>query len=328
MTSPTPGVRTWAHLEELEAVDLVDYLMSQSCPRFASEAERDAQMAAPVEGQHCYVIGVGEQWFDGTAWLAYEGPQGPQGEPGTPSPVDSVAGRIGAVVLTKADVGLTNADDTSDANKPVSTAQAAADALKVSKAGDTMTGLLALAAGGADAGGLTIGGDANLYRSGANVLATSDTFGAAVDLFARYGDAANQSKIGLVGGKAGITLGTLGDTTFYRDSAGIVRTSSEFRIEGVIRASFVAGAGAVNIGAVGPSSTAAIVLGADCNLYRSAADILKTDDALQVGGSVGFYNTAPVAKGTVTGSRGGNAALASLLTALAATGLITDSSTA
>ena len=43
---------------------------------------------------------------------------------------------------------------------------------------------------------------------------------------------------------------------------------------------------------------------------------------------VGFYGSTPVAKPTVTGSRGGNAALASLLTALANLGLITDSTTA
>lgn len=36
--------------------------------------------------------------------------------------VTSVAGRTGAVVLTKSDVGLANVDNTSDANKPVSTA--------------------------------------------------------------------------------------------------------------------------------------------------------------------------------------------------------------
>lgn len=41
---------------------------------------------------------------------------------------------------------------------------------------------------------------------------------------------------------------------------------------------------------------------------------------------LGFNNTAPIAKPAVTGSRGGNAALASLLTQLAAYGLITDSS--
>ncbi len=43
---------------------------------------------------------------------------------------------------------------------------------------------------------------------------------------------------------------------------------------------------------------------------------------------VGFYGVWGALKQTVTGSRGGNAALASLLTALANVGLITDSSTA
>lgn len=38
----------------------------------------------------------------------------------------------GNITVSKADVGLTNADDTSDANKPVSTAQATAIAAKVS----------------------------------------------------------------------------------------------------------------------------------------------------------------------------------------------------
>ena len=41
---------------------------------------------------------------------------------------------------------------------------------------------------------------------------------------------------------------------------------------------------------------------------------------------IGFYGTAAQSKQTVTGSRGANAALASLLTALATIGLLTDSS--
>jgi len=45
--------------------------------------------------------------------------------------VDSVAGKTGVVTLVKADVGLGNVDNTSDANKPVSTAQATAIALKI-----------------------------------------------------------------------------------------------------------------------------------------------------------------------------------------------------
>ena len=45
--------------------------------------------------------------------------------------VTSVAGRTGAVTLTKTDVGLGNVDNTSDANKPISTATQAALDLKV-----------------------------------------------------------------------------------------------------------------------------------------------------------------------------------------------------
>lgn len=54
----------------------------------------------------------------------------------TSGAVDSVAGKTGVVTLVKADVGLGNVDNTSDANKPVSTLQAAAIATKVGLTGD------------------------------------------------------------------------------------------------------------------------------------------------------------------------------------------------
>lgn len=56
------------------------------------------------------------------------------------SPVQSVAGRTGVVVLTKTDVGLANVDNTSDANKPVSTAQQTALNLKANLASPIFTG--------------------------------------------------------------------------------------------------------------------------------------------------------------------------------------------
>lgn len=51
-----------------------------------------------------------------------------------------------ALSLVKADVGLGNVDNTSDVNKPVSTAQAAADALALPLAGGTMSGAIAMGA--------------------------------------------------------------------------------------------------------------------------------------------------------------------------------------
>ena len=54
--------------------------------------------------------------------------------------VATVAGRTGNVVLTKSDVELSNADNTSDVNKPISTAQQTALNLKANLANPTFTG--------------------------------------------------------------------------------------------------------------------------------------------------------------------------------------------
>jgi len=58
----------------------------------------------------------------------------------TSGAVDSVAGKTGVVTLVKADVGLSNVDNTSDANKPVSSAQQTALNLKANIASPTLTG--------------------------------------------------------------------------------------------------------------------------------------------------------------------------------------------
>jgi hypothetical protein len=58
--------------------------------------------------------------------------------------VSSVQGRTGNVVLTKADVGLGNAQDTSDVNKPVSTATQTELNKKLDKTGGQMTGNIGL----------------------------------------------------------------------------------------------------------------------------------------------------------------------------------------
>ncbi len=105
--------------------------------------------------------------------------------------------------IVKGDVGLGNVDNTSDANKPVSTAQATANGLRVLKAGDTMTGNLisqrTLVTDQTSASFITGDGnfrhyvqadgknwwsdgsaavDTNLYRSAADTLKTDDTFNA------------------------------------------------------------------------------------------------------------------------------------------------------
>lgn len=77
----------------------------------------------------------------------------------------------------------------------------------------------------------------------------------------------------------------------------------------------------------------------DATYVNATSDSMSGDltvfGNLTVGGYVshtgtqfGFFNAAPGTKPTITGSRGGNAALASLLSALATLGLITNSSSA
>ena len=69
----------------------------------------------------------------------------------------------------------------------------------------------------------------------------------------------------------------------------------------------------------------------DFEIYQPSGEIRLnvggTNSLRLSGNALGFYGTAPSAKPTITGSRGGNAALASLLTSLAGLGLITDSTT-
>lgn len=72
-----------------------------------------------------------------TAVIIPQGPPGPDGAGGGGA-VTSVAGRTGDVTLTPVDVSLTNVDNTSDANKPVSAAQAAADSAVASAAASAL----------------------------------------------------------------------------------------------------------------------------------------------------------------------------------------------
>jgi hypothetical protein len=64
------------------------------------------------------------------------------------------------------------------------------------------------------------------------------------------------------------------------------------------------------------------------NLGWSLATNIYMNVATQFQAHVGFNGTVPIAKPTVTGAKGSNAALASLMTALAAYGLVTDSTSA
>ncbi|MFG3510245.1 hypothetical protein ACGF5F_32635 [Streptomyces sp. NPDC047821] len=63
-------------------------------------------------------------------------------------------------------------------------------------------------------------------------------------------------------------------------------------------------------------------------IFTNTADSAAVHTIDPVDNQLGFHGATPVAKQTVTGSRGGNAALADLLTKLATLGLIADGTTA
>ena len=114
--------------------------------------------------------------------------------------VISVNGLKGIVVLGKADIGLGNVDNTSDANKPVSTLQAAADAVVLADGKAYADGLITQIINGAPAdantlkelndkilavqaiiGGATEDGD-SLVNTVAELLAVFSTYSEGVDL--------------------------------------------------------------------------------------------------------------------------------------------------
>lgn len=85
------------------------------------------------------------------------------GRASSAAPVQSVAGRTGAVALAKADVGLGNVDNTSDATKPISTAAQAAIDARAPLASPVFSGQVTVGAGTAAAPAI------------ASVTGTSDT---------------------------------------------------------------------------------------------------------------------------------------------------------
>ncbi len=126
----------------------------------------------------------------------------------TPAPVQSVAGKTGAVTLAKADVGLSNVDNTADAAKPVSTAtQTALDAKQdtlVSATniktinGNSLLGSGNLVVGGGSGGAVdSVNGQTGTVVLGASDVGAATTAqGALADTAVQPGDLATVATTG------------------------------------------------------------------------------------------------------------------------------------
>lgn len=133
----------------------------------------------------------------------------------------------------------------------------------------------------------------------------------------------------------GGTLGVTGVATF------VVISASAITVSGLINAvgGMATGSTPASVGAIRISNGQGIKMRnaantADLDLLYTVVDDVGIGDGTHgvyiggSGGKVGFYGTTPQTLATVTGSRGGNAALAALLTALNAMGLISNATTA
>lgn len=203
--------------------------------------------------------------------------------------------------LTKADVGLPNVDNTSDLNKPVSTAQQNALDLKLDIAaikaaattnvrsskvtGDSVNRFQIDAAGKMEwsSGGAAI--DINLYKGGSGELKTDGS------LIASASGAG--AKIGATGpsSKAGILFALGGDTGMYRDANGTMRFGITSADHAVIGATFQA------TGKTGANTTPTTLVGGNTTGAPSSGAHVKgefaPDDAANL-----YYCTAAGTPGT------------------------------
>jgi len=123
--------------------------------------------------------------------------------------------------------------------------------------------------------------------------------------------------IGSGGANIGLSLATLGGTSNV--ALEVIAGDVRFWMAQAIRTA------SNNAAALAFRGTGADVLVIDTTTGNEAA--VFPSALKHTGTKVGFYGAAPVVQPTVTGAKGGNAALSSLLTALASIGVVIDSTT-
>lgn len=160
--------------------------------------------------------------------------------------------------------------------------------------------------------------DTNLYRSAAGQIKTDGYLRAGADVIAQDGVSAAQMIMGARGpsAQAGLLFGTAGDTNLYRSAASTLKTDGALHVAG---ANFVFAPGLATQTVIGTvNSSAGIQFGsaADTNLYRSAANALKTDGDLHLGKAI-YLGESGISASVVFGGD-------SNLYRLAAGGLATD----
>jgi hypothetical protein len=143
--------------------------------------------------------------------------------------------------------------------------------------------------------------DTNLYRLGANILSTDDSFrirrSGAVGTevaFGVYGAAESFMRVQINNDGAFIfgdgTAG--GDTNLYRNAASALKTDGQLEVVGALYGAWTGSVYGFSFSTTGQLSlpvqgaAGGLLLGLDVNLYRSAANTLKTDDGFIAAGAI------------------------------------------
>lgn len=260
-----------------------------------------------------------------------EGDQGDQGIPGVGVPTGGTTGQVlSKTSNTDFVTGWTSLPDIS--NNVIGPASATDNAIarfdattgklvQNSSATITDAGQLVLPTQGST-GGLLLGGDANLYRNTAGVLKTDGGLlvGDVVQTYPGQSFQISLSRTASGVAGAGITFGSAHDTNIYRFAADILATDDQFRIFGA------AASVAQTILVSGDSTSRYAIFGdgkvewgpgnatRDTNLYRSSADLLKTDDSMWIAGSLGVGATPGSAKLAIFDSRTSGSAVTYTIT--------------
>jgi hypothetical protein len=146
----------------------------------------------------------------------------------------------------------------------------------------------------------------------------------------------NANAVAITGGTInGTSIGATAQSTGRFTTVGVGTTSPAYRFgvsnNGAQGLEFDSDGAAFGAGSTGILAYDRVAAGYVALTVAASSITLRATNTPRIvanGTGIGFFGATPVAKPTVTGSRGGNAALASALTALASEGLITDSTTA
>lgn len=272
-------------IEALPAITVTDvYAVADEAAMLTLDAQQ-GDMAIRADENSTYVLG-GDEPSDAADWIRLATP---------PDVVLSVAGKTGAVTLTRDDVGLDYVDNTADADKPVSTATQTALNGKVPTSRTITAGT-----------GLSGGGDLTANRT------LTVSYGATSGTAA----AGNDSRI-TGAAQTGNNLSDLANATTARSNLGLgnAATRNVGTASGTVAAgddTRVTGAAqkASNLADLASAATARTNLGlgeaATRPVGTTAGSVAAGDDPrFTSGGSGGGTTSLPVANGTHFNGNGG-----------------------